>query len=835
MTLNVQRGAGLPSNFRENRAQMPVQLGAYTGVVKVNVDPARAGRVKVFIEAIDGKAAENNPDAWKTADYCPPFYGSISPQQNQAQGTTDVNNFGTFQTNPVSYGMWFTPPDIGVTVLVFFINGDASRAVYVGVIPDDQINHMVPAIGADANYELDTAGKQEILSTAKILPVTEINRVNKNVQCAPDFSNKPKPVHSIVASQFFAQGLINDNTRGPITSSSQRESPSAVYGISTPGRPIYNNSTDQNAAATSATSIDNAKNTVVVSRQGGHSFVMDDGDVSGQNNLVRVRTSAGHQITMSDDGRSIYVIHANGYSWVELGAEGTIDVFSQNSINLRSKGQINLHADKDININAGGLINMKSSNGIAVESGTDISFKCKYSYTVFSGFKLGLKSNNILTMVSSAGSWDAGKNLSLEAATIRLNSGKTDSIKEPANIPIQNLPDVEWSSQTGWTSTTKSLQTIVTRAPTHEPYVYHNTGVDNSARIARVFGDIGNADRVKFQGQIYGNNVIQVDIPPGYAIKQITPSPSTGSTATAAGNVAATVANGPADDYYRSVEFQKISLSVNQAAAISNDAIKAAGLLTITSNGQLQQLLNQTAGSLVQTPASLNRTAETINNLGYGVIPGSGAGGTIAQGITQASGAGTGIGDAISRDVNAVINGLGQIAGRAVANEVAKSLGLDKVGEAILAPIKEQVDAVLSQVGIDLKSIGGNLTDIGKSLSGEFGSLFSGGAGAGAADAAGSLLYAGESVIGATTESILTESGAVLTDTFGGSVLSETALGGLEGIAPLGDVGLDVLGGDFFSFDAGLFDLGGAIGLESWAGEAGFMAFAEEAAVFAFV
>ena len=40
------------------------------------------------------------------------------------------------------------------------------------------------------------------------------------------------------------------------------------------------------------------------------------------------------------------------------------------------------------------------------------------------------------------------------------------------------MDDVTFDYSTGWQTDTNALESIVTRAPTHEPYSYHNEGVD---------------------------------------------------------------------------------------------------------------------------------------------------------------------------------------------------------------------------------------------------------------------------------------------------------------------------------------------------------------------
>ncbi len=54
-------------------------------------------------------------------------------------------------------------------------------------------------------------------------------------------------------------------------------------------------------------------------------------------------------------------------SYIELGKEGTIDMYSTNSVNIRTQGDLNLHADNNININAAKDLNISATN-VNVES-----------------------------------------------------------------------------------------------------------------------------------------------------------------------------------------------------------------------------------------------------------------------------------------------------------------------------------------------------------------------------------------------------------------------------------------------------------------------------------
>jgi hypothetical protein len=479
---NTQRSTGQPKNYKFDRGGMPVEMGPFIGTVMNNVDSARTGQLQVYIEQFGGSDPTNQA-LWRYVNYCPPFYGS-TPSGNGA-GT------GTYtQGNPQSYGMWFTPPDIGVQVLCFFVGGDPNQGYYVGCVPNQGVIHMIPAIGSVPASQAVTQNSDQAsyFAGAANLPVTEINNTNLNIADNPQYFNQPKPVHSYLAGVMFQQGLINDPIRGPIGSSSQRESPSNCYGISTPGRSIYQGGIGAGAggdASITSQSLANASvsGTTVIGRRGGHTFVMDDGDLQGNDNLIRIRTSKGHQITMSDDGNCFYICHANGQAWIEMGQEGTLDVYSTNSINLRTDGTLNLHADKDVNIYAGNNLNLKGKTATAVQSDGDLNVANKGKLTLFSQDSIGIKSAGTLAIDSQLGSWSAKAALSLKGALLLLNSGPGLPVSAPQGLTNYVQPNTEFNASTGWQVSPTGTESICTRAPTHEPYPYHNQGVDDSTSL----------------------------------------------------------------------------------------------------------------------------------------------------------------------------------------------------------------------------------------------------------------------------------------------------------------------------------------------------------------
>lgn len=481
MADNIQRNKGVASNYKFDRGGMSAIFGPFVGVVKNNVDPTRQGRLQVFIEQLAGTNPEDET-LWRTVSYCSPFYGATPPQPGK-KGSTDTVG-GYLDGNPQSYGMWFTPPDLGVSVLCFFAGGDPNLGYYMGCIPDQGMTHMIPAIGASTKFDLQNSDQKSYYLGATVLPVTEINPNNEQIDDNPQFYNQPKPVHSFLAAEMFQQGTLADPQRGPISSTSQRESPSAVFGISTPGRAVYNGGVTEadiqkRIADNSLTSSD----VNVIGRRGGHSLVMDDGNIEGKDNLVRVRTSGGHQITMSDDGNFLYIIHANGQAWLELGQEGTLDVYATNSVNVRTQGTINLHADEDINMFAGGKINMKSAGGTTIETEKKLTLLSTEETIMYSKARIAVRADGSLALVSRKGSWNAGSDMTLQAGGIDLNGGSAENVEPPKKLEKRVMPDTEFNQATGWQVAPVGLESIVTRAPTHEPWPFHNQGVSVEVKM----------------------------------------------------------------------------------------------------------------------------------------------------------------------------------------------------------------------------------------------------------------------------------------------------------------------------------------------------------------
>lgn len=475
MAEDIEKKSGTLRGLTDSRGGATLIPHPVVGIVKDNIDPTKMGRIRVYISRFGG-TNPNDSSNWRTVKYLSPWFGTISPGYNTQNSTN--TGYGAYIGNPQSYGFWATAPDIGSEVICVFINGDPEDGYYIGCVPAPGLNHMVPAIGAN---KIVVPNEKEATSYggADRLPVTEINASDPKLRNSPTVYNEPRPLHSYQAAVLAAQGLIRDNLRGVISSSAQRETPSHVFGFSTPGQAVYE------GGYTSATLEEAAKTQdiaglQVIGRTGGHSIVLDDGDISGQDQLMRLRTSAGHMIMMNDSGSVLTIIHANGRSYVELGKEGTVDVYSSNSINLRTEGDFNIHADRDVNIHAKRNLSMYG-NKIQEQSATDIEQRAGKSFAVYASLNYSVSALASMTL-SSLGPAGFSSKIStfISGLPIFLNTGFTPfAAKSITEYSYIQHVDTTYSQNKGWMNPSpEPVLSIASRVPAHMPWAAANKGVD---------------------------------------------------------------------------------------------------------------------------------------------------------------------------------------------------------------------------------------------------------------------------------------------------------------------------------------------------------------------
>lgn len=296
-------------------------FGVFVGFVKDAQDVQMNGRLRVWIPEF-GSSPED-PGGWIIVNYCSPFAGATNIE---TISKSDVQSFEGTQT---SYGMWMVPPDINNQVLVMFINGDASRGIWIGSLFNQYMNHMIPGMAADKN-NWQYPGKD--------VPVAEYNKWDTRVT---NPNTATSPVEKTKFQGVGNQGLITDQGRGITTSSARRESPSNVFGILTPGP-----------------AIDDTVPAEDIRRKGGSSFIMDDGTGS---EYVQFTTKSGAQVRLDETNGFVYLINRDGTAWVQMDQQGNVDIFGATNVSMRAQKDINLRADRNINIEAGQNVFIKAA------------------------------------------------------------------------------------------------------------------------------------------------------------------------------------------------------------------------------------------------------------------------------------------------------------------------------------------------------------------------------------------------------------------------------------------------------------------------------------------
>ena len=480
--------------------------GPYLAEITNHLDSTHMGKLEVALKkGIPSKVGSQGETY--VVKYLSPFYGIA---QTRYQG----NNSGDFDDVQKSYGMWMIPPDVGSTVMVIFIEGDPNEGYWFGCALDDAFqNHMVPGIAASDKVIMTPEQRKRYGSD--YLPVAEFLKKTQTGQ-NPNPESYARPVHPF-ADRLLSQGLLLDRVRGVTSSGARRDVPSQVFGISTPG-PLDPNGKKGKVG------YDGNKQTPV-SRLGGATFVMDDGDVNGDNELVRIRTRTGHQILMHNSHDLIYIANAAGTAWIEMTAQGKIDIYAGDSVSIHSEADFNFRADRDINLEAGRNFNVNVGNDHSVNLVGDYSFiandgKLKftgsYDKTVGTDMKMTVGSalhiGSSKLYMSSAGTLDlkgatnnfsssgdtniaSGGNHFETAGKIHMNgpaanqASAATAATAPSPLGLFSLPNR--STSAGWGDgnyyNAGSIASIMQRVPTHEPWDQHEN-ID-PVRFTKTFTD----------------------------------------------------------------------------------------------------------------------------------------------------------------------------------------------------------------------------------------------------------------------------------------------------------------------------------------------------------
>ncbi len=490
-----------------------LENGPYLARIVGHLDPSLMGSLEVTLLREQGNTIGNDTQSY-VVRCAMPFFG-YTAFEYMGQNDGSKKTIDGYNDTQKSYGMWFVPPDVGVNVLVFFVNGDPSQGFWMGCVPAKFANNMVPAIAGTTEVDLDPADKKKY-NTKQRLPVAEINKkVNSKNQIA-DPDKIKKPVHPI-ADRFLEQGLLEDDTRGVVTSSARREAPSAVYGISTPG-PLDRRPDAKKSLV--GKQEDLTRSTVPVSRLGGTQFVMDDGDeryqrkkpasegpveyadvLNGEKGdptipygeCLRLRTRTGHQILLHNSEDLIYIGNARGTTWIELTSNGKIDIYAKDSISIHTETDLNLFANRDINFEAGRNFNLKTGGRFKADVSSDfeIAVGANGKITVASNWdqRIGgttkISSAGDMNLVTSAtAKYTSSGNTNIAAVGEIIQSGSeihmNGKLAELAQVAEQVTPlttheNIVTSLEAGWEKKYISgkIKSIMKRIPMHEPWPQH--------------------------------------------------------------------------------------------------------------------------------------------------------------------------------------------------------------------------------------------------------------------------------------------------------------------------------------------------------------------------
>ncbi len=504
--------------FTETRKRSPLPTpGPYLAEVTNHLDPTYMGCLEVALIKGVPSSTKLQGETY-VVRYLSPFAGNTSVRY---EGT----NSSDFNDVQKSYGFWAVPPDIGNIVMVIFIDGDPNQGFWFGCVQDVFQNHMTPGIAASKQV---AATKEQLDKYGvEYLPVAEFHKKSRSNLDNHNPEKYAKPIHPF-ADRLLQQGLLADTIRGVTSTSARREVPSAVFGISTPG-PL-----DDSPGAKRGKIGYDGNTQAPVSRLGGTTFVMDDGDINGQNELVRLRTRTGHQILLHNSADLIYISNSKGTAWIEMTSNGKIDIYAQDSVSIHTEADFNFRADRDINLEAGRNIHVRAGknmetnitgyNYLTVDQDQKISIRGSHDETIGGltkisvantfnlnvendikqtaggSFNIGAESN---INIGTAATLNLGANGQLVAsgAAIHLNGpaaaapASADTAEIPPDLPLFSLPNRKksagWSNKNFYAST--PIKSIMQRVPTHEPWPQHEN--INPAQFSSTATDVTLADR----------------------------------------------------------------------------------------------------------------------------------------------------------------------------------------------------------------------------------------------------------------------------------------------------------------------------------------------------
>ena len=515
----TQRTAKLPKWYEKKPAiDTTLLTKIYLGIVRDARDPQRMGRILVWIPELSGES--DKEENWVICSYCSPFAGASffnfefhkDPEKSseglgaiadiKARASSRTPQPDTIKKDPgptdfsgrQSYGMWFTPPDVGNEVLIAFVNGDPNFGIWFGCLYQQDLNHMIPGVGQDTIHK----GPDSDVMSNETGPVIETDlSVSANTKNKDNPDRRMfKPLRDGLKLQ---QGLDNDGARGQSTSSARRESPSQVFGILTPN---------------------------------GSQFVMDDGEPPSSDpqsppvqprEFIRLRTKGGAQLLIDQTDGFVYAISRDGRTWLELSdkGDGNFDIYTSGNISIHAeKGDINLKAGlKDINIQAERDINIVAGKNIRMLAGQNFDTLVQGNISTESQAKISSKAagDYAINSDSEIGITAVG-NLREQASNVFMNSGpgpQSDAPSTPPSYQVASPSSPPEASDSGrWEpgAAYPEGSNIISRVPQHEPWIDHNVSTQGvNRKIVESPRDSSILSGASIFGQLIPNDIVLPD------------------------------------------------------------------------------------------------------------------------------------------------------------------------------------------------------------------------------------------------------------------------------------------------------------------------------------
>ena len=286
------------------------------GQVVDTADPDQMGRVRIWVPALDGESYDSAQLPW--AEYASPLAG-FTVEYPAGEGTQE-------NLSHAAYGLWMIPK-IGATVFVFCKNGSPQERCYFACSTRLHRNRSLPA-GRNAD------------GFNKVGPWGDAGDGKGSL-------NPIQPAYNNLRAQFQNQMSASEAiTRGgyerAVAQAKEDKDGSEGYSAN-PADPSY---------------LD--PQTYCLVTPGRHAIIMQDDPKFSR---LRLKTAEGHQVILDDANERIYVSTSKGASWIEMDADGHVQIFGGSSLSMRAGVDINLFADGNINLEAGKSVNIKANKG----------------------------------------------------------------------------------------------------------------------------------------------------------------------------------------------------------------------------------------------------------------------------------------------------------------------------------------------------------------------------------------------------------------------------------------------------------------------------------------